>query len=354
MTQWDTNNEVHGAGGALLARYTGDSNSRSFVPFNGDLLAEYYCGGMIFDHPDEIGSATTATDCTGNNLQERLFYPFGESWTGAGSLGMHQEFAKLADYDPETDQYNTPNRHYTPMGRWMSPVPSGVKAARLDDPQTWNMYAYARNNPTTVTDPSGLMPGGPQTVAGFDSANGMQPYATMDGISWTPPDGQTNGGSNNTTPQETQAEQAQNTSQQQTQQNQLPDRKVLNQVNKEFPGIGFTEVPGSAHAHNGHENITVTGTATKEQLEQIQKTLAKNKGFPPGSRIDIKIDGKSFSLHVEFPKVTGSGDTRNLQFQTHIDRGNPNRDAVGLGTHVLVDGFRGAVFHHNDPGLDPQ
>jgi hypothetical protein len=30
------------------------TNSRSFIPFNGRLLAEYYCGGMIFDHPDEI------------------------------------------------------------------------------------------------------------------------------------------------------------------------------------------------------------------------------------------------------------------------------------------------------------
>jgi RHS repeat-associated protein len=67
-------------------------------------------------------------------------------------------FAKLPDYDAETDQYNTLARHYTPMGRWMSPDPGGLKVVRLDDPQTWNMYAYAHNNPTTVTDPSGLTP----------------------------------------------------------------------------------------------------------------------------------------------------------------------------------------------------
>jgi len=160
VTQSSTTDEAYGAGGALLARYTGDSNSRSFVPFGGGLLAEYYCGGMTFDHPDEIGSATTATDCTGNNIQERLYYPYGEFWTGANpdNLGMHQEFAKLPDYDPEIDEYKTANRHYSPMGRWMSPDPGGVKVVRLDDPQTWNMYAYARNNPTTVTDPSGLVP----------------------------------------------------------------------------------------------------------------------------------------------------------------------------------------------------
>jgi RHS repeat-associated protein len=154
VTQSSTTEEAYGADGALLARYTGDSNSRSFVPFKGRLLAEYYCGGVIFDHPDEIGSATTATDCTGKNVQERLYYPFGEFWNGAGSLGMHQEFAQLPDYDPETDQYNTPNRHYTPVGRWLSPDPLG---GDLTNPQSLNRYAHALNNPTTLTDPLGLL-----------------------------------------------------------------------------------------------------------------------------------------------------------------------------------------------------
>jgi RHS repeat-associated protein len=163
VTQSSTTEEAYGADGALLARYTGDTNSRSFVPFNGRLLAEYYCGGVIFDHPDELGSATTATDCTGKDVQERLYYPFGEFWNGAGSLGMHQMFAQLPDYDPETDQYNTPNRHYTPMGRWLSPDPLG---GDVTNPQSLNRYAYVLNNPTTLIDPLGLQgcPVGTQTI----------------------------------------------------------------------------------------------------------------------------------------------------------------------------------------------
>jgi RHS repeat-associated protein len=145
-------------------RYTGsstDPNQRAFVIFNGRILAEYYGGsppGAIFDHPDEIGSATTSSDYTGKTINEKLFYPFGELWTGAAipNLNMHQTFAQLPDYDSETDQYNTPNRHYNPTGRWLSPDPGGLKAVKLDDPQTWNMYAYVRNNPTTATDPTGL------------------------------------------------------------------------------------------------------------------------------------------------------------------------------------------------------
>jgi len=161
VTPTSTTDEAYGADGELLWRYTGNSsdpNQRAFVPFGGSILAEYYSGGTIFDHPDELGSATTASDYTGNNFQERLYYPFGEFWTGANlaNLGMHQTFGKLPDYDPELDEYNTLNRRYSPMGRWMSPDPGGLKVVHLDDPQTWNMYAYVRNNPATLTDPTGL------------------------------------------------------------------------------------------------------------------------------------------------------------------------------------------------------
>jgi RHS repeat-associated protein len=158
VTTTSTTDEAYGADGALIWRYTGDSNTRSFVPVEGRILAEYYSGGTIFDHPDELGSLSTSSDYTGNNLNEKLFYPFGEFWTGAAipNLGMHQTFAQLPDYDPETDQYNTLNRHYSPSGRWMSPDPGGEKVVYTDDPQTWNMYAYVRNNPTTFFDPTGL------------------------------------------------------------------------------------------------------------------------------------------------------------------------------------------------------
>jgi RHS repeat-associated protein len=53
--------------------------------------------------------------------------------------------------DLTTARVSSPN-----FGRWFSPDPIGRAAVKLDDPQTWNMYAYARNNPTTFTDPTGL------------------------------------------------------------------------------------------------------------------------------------------------------------------------------------------------------
>ena len=130
------------------------------MPFLGRLLADYTSptyNSTLFYHPDELGSLSTASDQTGNNLREMLYYPFGESWTGCGTLPMHQTFAQLPDYDNDasSDLYDTLNRHYTPSGRWLSPDPGGLKAVHTDDPQTWNMYACVRNNPTSLIDPEG-------------------------------------------------------------------------------------------------------------------------------------------------------------------------------------------------------
>jgi len=63
----------------------------------------------------------------------------------------------MRERDQESGLDPTPNRMYASQyGRWLTPDPAGTKAVTLTDPQTWNMYAYVRNNPTTLTDPSGL------------------------------------------------------------------------------------------------------------------------------------------------------------------------------------------------------
>ncbi|MDR3712329.1 MAG: RHS repeat-associated core domain-containing protein [Puia sp.] len=47
-------------------------------------------------------------------------------------------------------------RYYaSSMGRFMSPDPAGPWAADVSDPQSWNFYAYARNNPLINIDPDG-------------------------------------------------------------------------------------------------------------------------------------------------------------------------------------------------------
>jgi RHS repeat-associated protein len=71
----------------------------------------------------------------------------------------------LGEWQTDTRRY--PQR----LGRWQTPDPGGMKVVHLDDPQTWNMYAYVRNNPTTLTDPTGLEDKG--GVAGTGACSDM-------------------------------------------------------------------------------------------------------------------------------------------------------------------------------------
>ena len=132
------------------------------IPFNGRILAEYSgatTGPVYFDHPNALGSEQQWTGPTGteSNAGELQFYPWGQEGPNTTNGVLFQLYASLQLYDPESDGYQTPNRYLIPRhGRWLTPDPSGEKAVKLEDPQTWNMYAYVRNNPTTLTDPSGL------------------------------------------------------------------------------------------------------------------------------------------------------------------------------------------------------
>ncbi len=53
----------------------------------------------------------------------------------------------------------------------MTPGPAGMAAADPANPQTWNMYAYVADNPTTLNDPSGLLPLGPPGAGDGDGCS---------------------------------------------------------------------------------------------------------------------------------------------------------------------------------------
>src|SRR5206468_7320304 len=82
------------------------------------------------------------------------------------------------------------------FGRWLSPDPLG---GDITNPQSLNRYAYVRNIPATLTDPSGLCGSGSLTygcglgqvaigkgLAQFGTGSGLTsgPTCTVDGEPW--------------------------------------------------------------------------------------------------------------------------------------------------------------------------
>jgi RHS repeat-associated protein len=70
------------------------------------------------------------------------------------SLIACRNTGKERDAESGNDYFGA--RYYaSSMGRFMSPDPL-LNSGRPENPQTWNRYAYSRNNPLTNIDPTGL------------------------------------------------------------------------------------------------------------------------------------------------------------------------------------------------------
>jgi RHS repeat-associated protein len=79
--------------------------------------------------------------------------PYGETYSRSGKAG----FAFTGQESMTSGNlYDFPAREYGIQGRWPSPDPAGLVAVDTSDPQTLNRYAYVRNSPLQVVDPSGL------------------------------------------------------------------------------------------------------------------------------------------------------------------------------------------------------
>ena len=112
-------------------------------------------GSAFIDHADAVGSTTMETGPAGAVQWDVVNGPWGQVWQQAGT----RQSAVFADLDWQVNDPLIPSatREYSDgLGRWMTPDPGGTKVVSLANPQTWNMYAYVTDNPTTLNDPSGL------------------------------------------------------------------------------------------------------------------------------------------------------------------------------------------------------
>jgi RHS repeat-associated protein len=154
-----TNSEVvYSPLSAKLALMNGTTLTRAFVPLTGGATAVYNSSGLAYyRHADHLGSSRFASTPTQTLYSDTAYSPFGETYASSGAIdpsftGQNQ--------DTTSGLYDFLYREHDPyQSRWASPDPAGLAAANLADPQTFNRYAYVRNNPLALTDPLGLVPG---------------------------------------------------------------------------------------------------------------------------------------------------------------------------------------------------
>jgi len=124
----------------------------------GELKAEYGGGpgsGRGYLTQDHLGSTRMVTGETGTVAAGYDYLPFGEVVRESGGMAGQTVRFTGKERDEGTGLDNFLARYYSaPVGRFTSPdVPFADQGA--EDPQSWNLYSYARNNPLAYTDPTG-------------------------------------------------------------------------------------------------------------------------------------------------------------------------------------------------------
>ncbi len=107
---------------------------------------------LTYFHKDHLGSSSVLTDASGNELESADYLPFGGQRSAAAIARSDYTFTDQ-EIDRSTGLYNYDARLYDPIvGQFVS---ADSIIPDIYDPQSWNRYAYVRNNPIKYVDPSG-------------------------------------------------------------------------------------------------------------------------------------------------------------------------------------------------------
>jgi RHS repeat-associated protein len=145
---------VYNASGQMVAEYVNDPVP---PPVGG--------GGTSYLTSDHLGSTRVVTRQDGSVKVRYDYLPYGEELpasiggrsqvSGYGSVdSTRQKFtAKERDVESSLDYFLA--RYYSgAQGRFTS-ADEPLAGQQEDDPQSWNLFAYARNNPLIYVDPAG-------------------------------------------------------------------------------------------------------------------------------------------------------------------------------------------------------
>ena len=105
---------------------------------------------LYYLHQDHLGSTSLVTDSTGKAVSKQSYYPYGATrsqTSDVGSKKLERQYTGQVSDEDETGLYYYNARYYNPT------IAKFTQADNADTLQ--NRYAYVRNNPTSLVDPSG-------------------------------------------------------------------------------------------------------------------------------------------------------------------------------------------------------
>ncbi len=137
--------EVHELGGVWTWK-------KDYVVAGGTHIASVDSAGLTHVHKDHLGSTRVITSASGAVVSQHRYWPFGEEMTVTSSPERVRFAGHERDRLTSLDYMHA--RYYAPFGgRFLSVDPG--RDFDLSHPQSWNVYAYVRNNPVNGTDPTG-------------------------------------------------------------------------------------------------------------------------------------------------------------------------------------------------------
>jgi len=126
------------------------SPTREFIYLGGQLISTIQGSAIVYHHADHL-SVRLTTDSTGTKIGEQGHYPYGEQWYAANTTSKFIFTSYSRDSESGND-YAMARFYISRFGRFSCADPVFGRPA---DPQSWNRYAYVRNNPVNMVDANG-------------------------------------------------------------------------------------------------------------------------------------------------------------------------------------------------------
>ena len=149
---------VFNASGQRVSEWNGTTRAqlKGKYYWGGKPVAYYANGSTHFEHQDWLGTERLRTAYNGGVEGTYISQPWGDGFSTLAGVDADANHYATLDHDAESGTDHAEFRQYSEaMGRWLSPDPYDGSYDG-SNPQSFNRYVYAGNNPLAATDSSGM------------------------------------------------------------------------------------------------------------------------------------------------------------------------------------------------------